>query len=68
MRHWAEQYIGEMIGPLVVMRYCKVPGCKFNVRRQRYSGGGRGTGFREGNKQRGAIIQHIKECHPELKP
>jgi hypothetical protein len=26
---------------------------------------GRGFGFREGNKARGRMIQHVKEKHPE---
>lgn len=28
-------------------------------------GAGRGYGMREGNKARGRMIQHIKECHPQ---
>jgi hypothetical protein len=33
-----------------------------------YLGGrlGRGQGMREGNKQRGILIQHIKAEHPEV--
>ncbi|TPN44454.1 hypothetical protein FJ981_28065 [Mesorhizobium sp. B1-1-4] len=27
---------------------------------------GRGWGMREGNKQRGRMIQHIKNAHPEV--
>ena len=47
-------------GPLAIARGCRL--CSFVLVRRR--GGGRGAGFREGNKQRGAMHQHIKAEHP----
>ncbi len=48
-------------GPLAVVRACNY--CSFTVRLEIGHGGGRGYGMREGNKARGRMIQHIKECH-----
>jgi hypothetical protein len=68
MSHWADQHYKRYEGPTAVVRACTVPGCGFTVRRGKTTGGGRGNGMREGNKQRGEMIQHIKAAHPELKP
>ena len=66
--HWADRYIGVGEGPTAVVRYCKVKGCKFALTRRKIRGAGRGAGFREGNKQRGEMIQHVKLVHPHLAP
>ena len=50
-------------GPFAVSRGCKL--CKFYDVRRKVRGLGRGNGMREGNKQRGRLIQHIKAEHPE---
>jgi len=65
-------WIGRSESALAVVRYCKVPGCTFHAtRRKPYPGGlgggvGRGNGMREGNKQRGVLIQHVKAKHPDI--
>ncbi len=55
-----EKYGIVMKGPFGVTRSCRL--CKWYDFRPR--GAGRGTGMREGNKQRGRLIQHIKVAHP----
>jgi hypothetical protein len=66
----AEQYIGKSESALAVVRFCKVRGCNWSDTRRKpfpgNSGVGRGNGFREGNKQRGRAIQHVKQCHADL--
>jgi ribosomal protein L13E len=59
----ADAFITHADGPRAIVRSCKL--CKHVdiVRKERSPG--RGWGMREGNKQRGRLIQHIKECHPE---
>ncbi len=47
-------------GPFAIVRGCRL--CDFRVSRRR--GGGRGAGFREGNKQRGLMHTHMKDAHP----
>jgi hypothetical protein len=60
--HAAEEKYGSVtVGPLSVVRACKL--CKWHDHRRK-GGAGRGAGFREGNMQRGRLIQHIKEAHP----
>ena len=59
----AEEFVGVAEGPLAIVRYCTL--CNFRHTRRKRPGVGRGNGFREGNKQRGLLIQHVKECHPE---
>ncbi len=60
------KYVVETVGHFAVVRGCRL--CKFYHSRPK--GGrlaglvGRGNGFREGNKQRGILIQHLKEVHP----
>jgi hypothetical protein len=68
MPHWSDPHIKKLETPMGVVRSCRVPGCKFFVFRRKFYGSGRGEGFREGNKQRGALIQHLKTAHPELVP
>ncbi len=62
-QHPAEAFVATYVGPLAVTRACKL--CKFHHTRKRIAGGGRGSGMREGNKQRGILIQHVKATHPE---
>ena len=50
----------KIVGPFAILRSCRL--CEFRVSRRR--GGGRGAGFREGNKQRGEMHQHMKAEHP----
>lgn len=68
MPHWADAYIARHDGPIAIVRACKVPGCRFALTLRKVRNGGRGWGMRKGNKQSGAIIQHIKTTHPELSP
>jgi hypothetical protein len=61
--HPAEEKYGiVMRGPLAVTRACRL--CKWFDNRKKVAGRGRGAGFREGNQQRGRLIQHLKEAHP----
>lgn len=61
--HPAEEKYGVVMpGPLGVVRACRL--CKWHDFRRKTVGLGRGTGMREGNKQRGRLIQHLKEAHP----
>lgn len=60
-------YVRRVETALAVGRSCKL--CNFGVTRRKPYGlmagmVGRGNGMREGNKQRGVLIQHIKSCHP----
>lgn len=65
MKSWAEHWVGEVESATAVCRYCRVPGCTFKHLRRK-GGMGRGAGFKYGNKQRGLLIQHVKQIHPEL--
>ena len=57
-----EAHTRQAIGPFAIVRTCRH--CAFfHLRRK---GGGRGAGFREGNKQRGILYQHLKDEHPEV--
>ena len=62
--HPAEKFFTRINGPFAIAATCKV--CKHGdvVRKERNPG--RGWGMREGNKQRGRMIQHVKEAHPEV--
>jgi len=66
MTHPAEQFFTRFDGPFAIARGCKL--CKHVdvVRKPRAGQRGRGWGMREGNKQRGRLIQHIKTAHPEV--
>lgn len=63
----SKRFVDDMMtvydGPFAVSRGCKL--CKFVDTRRKTRGAGRGAGFREGNQQRGRLIQHIKTEHPE---
>jgi hypothetical protein len=62
---WIEdKFVKTFKGPFAVVRQCLICGHIEKVKRGVY-GVGRGYGFREGNKARGRIIQHIREKHPE---
>jgi hypothetical protein len=58
-----DELIMRVEGPLAVARGCRL--CNFVHTRPKHRGAGRGSGMREGNRQRGVLIQHIKACHPE---
>lgn len=62
MSHPAENLFTCVMGPIVVCRRCNV--CGYMLQRRR-GGRGRGAGFREGNKHRGEMIQHIKAQHAQ---
>lgn len=61
----AEKFFARINGPLAIVAGCKL--CKHvdKVTKPRAGERGRGWGFIEGNKQRGRMIQHIKDTHPE---
>ena len=60
--HPAEDKYGiVMQGPFGVTRACRL--CKWHDFRRKVTGSGRGAGMREGNKQRGRLIQHLKAAH-----
>lgn len=61
--HPADKFIKRFEGPLAVVRSCTI--CGHFDRLPKVRGGGRGWGMREGNKQRGRLIQHILAAHPE---
>lgn len=56
-----ERFVATSESPLAVVRFCRAPGCKWYDTRRK-GGGGRGNGFREGNRQRGRAIEHVKHC------
>jgi len=60
--HPVEKFIEMYAGPFGYVRKCAI--CGFYTFRKK--GGGRAAGFRYGNKQRGVIIQHIKQAHPAV--
>jgi hypothetical protein len=66
MSHLADQYIKHRDLPRGIVRSCAI--CTFadTVIKPRPGTAGRGWGMREGNKQRGRLIQHIKAEHPEV--
>jgi len=66
--HWADDFYTYRDGPLAIVRSCNL--CRFFdlVKKAPQGSAGRGWGMREGNKQRGRLIQHIKTAHPEAKP
>ena len=61
MTHPADKFIKFSAGPFGYTRECTICG-HFDYRK---IGFGRGAGMREGNKQRGRLLQHIKAEHPE---
>jgi hypothetical protein len=62
--HPADRFFNRFDGPFAITAGCKL--CKHVdvVRKERSPG--RGWGMREGNKQRGRMIQHVKACHPDV--
>jgi hypothetical protein len=63
-----DRYIGRTETGMAVGRWCKL--CKFSHTRRKPTGMmvgnvGRGNGMREGNRQRGILIQHLKTEHPK---
>jgi len=58
----ADQFVRVRVMPLGVVRSCLL--CTFSDVRRKRTGCGRGAGFREGNQQRGRMVQHIKTAHP----
>lgn len=65
MTHPAEAFFTRKDLPRGIVAACKL--CKhFDVVKKLPAGtAGRGWGMREGNKQRGRMIQHVKADHPE---
>ncbi len=59
----ADRFISHMDGPGAIVRACRL--CTFSdvVRKLPRGLAGRGWGMREGNKQRGRLIQHIRAEH-----
>ena len=59
--HPADKFISHTDGPFAIVRSCKL--CRHSdiVRKERAPG--RGWGMREGNKQRGRVIQHVNAEH-----
>lgn len=49
--------------PRAIVAYCKL--CKHSDVVMKERNPGRGWGMREGNKQRGRMIQHVKDAHPD---
>jgi hypothetical protein len=62
--HPAEKFFTRHNGPFAITAGCNL--CKHIdiVRKERNPG--RGWGMREGNKQRGRMIQHVKAEHPDV--
>jgi hypothetical protein len=59
----AADFWRKVSGPMAVVHYCALcPTFRVTVRRCQ---GGRGYGFREGNKARGAVIRHVKAAHAD---
>jgi hypothetical protein len=61
--HAAEKFFTRKDMPRGIVASCKL--CKHSDMVRKEPNPGRGWGMREGNKQRGRMIQHIKEAHPE---
>jgi hypothetical protein len=66
MAHPADRFIKATDAPRGIVRACTL--CRFSdlVLKPRPGTAGRGWGMREGNKQRGRLIAHIKTAHPEV--
>lgn len=64
MAHSAEQFFTRHNGASAITAGCKL--CKHIDIVKKVRNPGRGWGMREGNKQRGRMIQHIKDAHPEV--
>lgn len=63
MPHPADKFFIRTDGPIGIAASCKL--CKHGDFVKKERSPGRGWGMREGNKQRGRMIQHVKDCHPE---
>lgn len=61
----AEDHFITVTGGIATIRRCNICGHLERVEKGRPNVG-RGYGMREGNKARGRMIQHIKDCHPEV--
>lgn len=62
--HPAEKFFSRHNGAFAITAGCKL--CKHVDIARKERAPGRGWGMREGNKQRGRMIQHIKSEHPEV--
>lgn len=60
----AEKFFVRVNYPRAIIATCKL--CKHFDRVMKERNPGRGWGMREGNKQRGRMIQHVKDAHPEV--
>lgn len=63
MSHPAEKFFERYDGPFAIVAGCKL--CRHIDKVSKQRSPGRGWGMREGNKQRGRMIQHVKACHAE---
>lgn len=61
--HKAEKFFTRRNLPRGIAADCKL--CRHYEVVLKVANPGRGWGLREGNKQRGRMIQHVKEAHPE---
>lgn len=59
----ADKFFGRHNGPRAIVGACRL--CKHVDVVPKERNPGRGWGMREGNKQRGRMIQHVKQVHPE---
>lgn len=57
-----DDLVREKLGPLAKVRECRL--CGFHIVSFIGQGGGRGAGFRRGNRARGQMIGHLKAAHP----
>lgn len=67
MSHPVDQFIVKYESGLSLVRACRLCGHVDTVRKLPRGRAGRGWGFREGNKQRGRLIQHVLENHPQVR-
>ena len=65
MTHPAEEFFTRHNGPVEIAGGCNL--CKHVdvVKKLPAGQAGRGWGMREGNKQRGRLVQHVKAEHPD---
>ena len=62
--HPAEKLFTRAAGPIGIAAHCNL--CRHKEFIPKAHKPGRGWGLRETNKLRGRMIQHVKQCHPEV--